>query len=142
MDKHMEFARRYLLLIVLLMVPIAGAQAAKLYKWTDEEGNVHYTQIPPTEGPSEVITPEQAPPAQPAAEDESEAEKSGEGVSASQAANMRIKQENCEAARKNLAIYQSATTILQADGTELTLSDEMREAKIQESQKQIEFYCD
>lgn len=141
MDKHMEFARRYLLLIVLLMVPIAGAQAAKLYKWTDEEGNVHYTQIPPTERPSEVITPEQAPPAQPAAE-EGDAEKPGEGVSAAQADNMRIKQENCEAARKNLAIYQSATTILQADGTELTLSDEMREAKIQETRKQIEFYCE
>jgi hypothetical protein len=62
-------------------------------------------------------------------------------MTATQATNMRIKQENCEAARRNLTIYQTSAQILQADGTELTLSDEMREAKLKETQQQIEFYC-
>jgi hypothetical protein len=141
MVKQMDFKRHYLLLLVLLLVPAVGVEAAKLYKWTDEQGNVHYTQIPPTERPAEVITTEPTQPVQPSDEEKANGSKQEDGVTATQAANIRIKQENCEASRRNLTIYQTSAQIRQADGTELTLSDEMREAKIRETRQQIEFYC-
>jgi hypothetical protein len=142
MDKYMEFVRHIALLVSLLLIaPLVSAQATKLYKWTDEQGTVHYSQIPPTERQAEVITPEAPPPAQPEAEAK-DTTKPPEGISESQAANMKIKQQNCEAAQKNLRIYQSSAKVLQPDGTEITLSDEMREAKIKETQQQIKFYCE
>lgn len=134
----MDFVRKSALLIVLLMVPMIGAQAAKLYKWTDEAGNTHYTQVPPTEHPTEVITSEPPPP-QPPAEDDTTLP---EGMSATDDANMKIKQKNCEAARKNLEVYKSSEKIIQDDGTEMVLSEEMRAAKLKETEQQIKLYCE
>ena len=137
----MDFVRNYVLLILFLMAPMAVSQASGLYKWTDEEGQVHYTQVPPTERPAVVITPEPPPPAQPAP-DSKDDETLPEGLSSTDDANIRIKQKNCEAAKKNLSIYQSSDNILQPDGTEMVLSDDMRAAKIKETQQQIKLYCE
>lgn len=140
MDTRMTIVRNYALLIMLMTAPLAASHAAGLYKWTDEQGTVHYTQIPPTERPAEVITPEPPPPAQP--KEQADEEKLPEGLSSADTANLRIRQQNCETARKNLAIYQSSEKVLQPDGTEMVLSNEMREAKIRETQAQIKLYCE
>lgn len=142
----MDFVRNYalplLLLMALLMAPLAASQASGLYKWTDEEGNVHYTQLPPTERPSQVIIPQPSPSAKSSANDKADDTKLPEGYASTDDAKVKLKQQNCEAARKNLGIYESSEKIRQADGAELILSEEMRAAKIKESQEQIKLYCE
>ena len=47
---NMKTLKRFTLpiLCTLLWLPAVGAQAGKLYKWVDENGQVHYTnQLPP-----------------------------------------------------------------------------------------------
>ncbi len=41
--------RKTSLLLILLLLSISCAQAGKVYKWTDENGNVHYGESPPPE---------------------------------------------------------------------------------------------
>ncbi len=142
----MNCVRNYALLLSLVLAPVAVTQAAGLYKWTDEEGNVHYSQIPPTERPSKVITAEHPYlPQSPAADkavNKANAQPAPEGMTNAEDAEAQLKRKNCEAARTNLATYQSFEKIVQPDGTDLILSAEMRESKIKETMKQITFYCE
>lgn len=43
-------------LVVGLAVPIAAA--ADIYRWTDDQGRVHFSQTPPVQRPSEQLTPQ------------------------------------------------------------------------------------
>lgn len=43
------------LLAVALMLP--GVVAAKVYRWVDAKGQVHYSQVPPASGRFETLTP-------------------------------------------------------------------------------------
>ena len=38
-----------ILLVLILSLSFAGALFAEMYKWTDEEGNVHYGDCPPAD---------------------------------------------------------------------------------------------
>ncbi len=139
----MTCVRGYALLLALLSAALTSAQAAGLYKWTDENGTVHYSQIPPTERPAEVLTPEPSNPPAPAAADTAANGNSPlpEGMIQGNDAPDQLTRKNCEAAQTNLATYQSFNKIIEPDGTELVLSNEMREAKIREAQEQIRLYC-
>ena len=41
--------------IVLLLAALPVVAAAQSYKWTDERGQVHYTQVPPKSGDYSII---------------------------------------------------------------------------------------
>ncbi len=128
-----------LLLIALMSVGVAHAA---MYKWVDEEGNVSYSQNPPPGKKAEVIAPPPPPPdapAQPAAEGAKDIDPEASPAEQQQqkaAAYAR----NCKAARENLKIYQLHSTILEGDTT-VTLSDEERKRRMDESRKQIDLYC-
>lgn len=54
----MNSLRRALVLGLLalpLLVPVA--EAARTYKWVDEDGVTHYTQYPPPDGEAQVVEP-------------------------------------------------------------------------------------
>lgn len=44
--------------LVALPLLVPAADAARTYKWVDEDGVTHYTQYPPTDKEAQVIEPE------------------------------------------------------------------------------------
>lgn len=135
----------------LLVVTIAGFAAsatAAMYKWTDKQGNVQYTETPPTEGDAKEIAP---PPriATPAAKkangkestEEGDGEKSAEGEAPLTPEQQEIFQRNCEAARGNLETYKTARRIKQSDGEVVVMDDEIRAKKMQQAEEQIKKFC-
>ena len=55
----------------LALCAAAPADAQRVYKWTDENGVVHFSPTPPPEGDSEQVRLRRAPPAPAPAEEES-----------------------------------------------------------------------
>ena len=137
----MNFVRTCALLSVLMMVPLAASQAAGLYKWTDEEGTVHYGQLPPTDrAATKLAPPKDIPPTSQNAQQQTDETAIPEEAKRNAEA-LKVKSQNCEIAKGNMQTYKDYTHIRQPDGSVLELSDEMREAKIQETQVMIDKYC-
>lgn len=139
MDKHMKFVRNCALLLLLLTAPLAASQAAGLYKWTDDEGNTHYSQLPPSGRTAQKLKPPKDAPAPEATQQKEEDAIPEEAKS--NADELKVKRQNCEIAKGNMQTYKDSQKIRQADGKIIELSDEMREAKIKEAQKMIDNYC-
>jgi hypothetical protein len=126
------------LISALILLPLTSAHANKLYKWTDESGQVHYSQTPPTTGkatememPKSVIRePVQAKP------DEAKREENDP------VARFReVRQQNCQIARQNLQIYRESEVVQQPDGKMLELDDDTRQANIAEAEAMIQEFC-
>lgn len=132
------------LLLFSGLAVFAPLHAASLYKWTDEEGNVHYSQTPPEKQQAEKMHVKDSPASaqQPPAAQEEDAEADGMPEGAGQdPAVVEAKQRNCEIARSNLEVYKSSEKIQQPDGSVITLSDEMREMKVKEAQAMVDANC-
>jgi hypothetical protein len=54
---------------------------------------------------------------------------------------VEARKRNCDIARANMEVYKNSERIKKPDGTIVTLSDEMREAKIKEAQAMIDANC-
>lgn len=141
-----------LLLGATLLAAAAGSLAATMYKWTDEEGNVQYTQTPPSKGSFQKMTPPPAPTSSPAADKAEapttapEAKEEGADATAQEEAERKkleaaAAKHNCEVARKNLEIYTAFRRVMNDKGEVVVLSDEERAAKIKEANDMIERYC-
>lgn len=147
MDMHTSLIRIMTTLAIIGLVTLGTVQAATLYKWTDEEGNVHYSQTRPEghEADRMEIRDEATPSAEtkttPSAEPSEQGEEAIPQGAGQDAERVRVRQQNCEVARKNMEIYKTYRRVRQADGTTVVLSDEMRAAKIDEAQKMIDELC-
>lgn len=129
-------------LMLSALIAYSGQMFAAMYKWTDEQGNVHYTQTPPPDrevqkilAPRPVDTPPEA--NQPAADKPA----AGATPRPPSEEDIRIKKQNCETARSNLDIYQNAPRIRNEDGSITGWTEKERAEKIKESQEQIKKYC-
>lgn len=129
------------LALIILLGACSAIQAATMYKWVDEEGNVHYDQSPPTDRESEKLESDTGAKT-PNAPDASEKTADQPPPAPTEDENTRIKKQNCEAARRNRDIYKRSEKIRQPDGTELTLSDEMRAEKLRQVEEDIKKYCE
>ena len=139
--------------IIVITGCLAGGTAiAGMYKWVDKEGNVHYSQVPPSDKDAEKIAPPPPVPTQPAkppvqeaaeameneqkaAEDEAEKRKADEERRA------ELYRKNCEIATENMAIYRTRNRIITPEGEKVRLSDEMRAEKIKAAQEAMDKYC-
>jgi hypothetical protein len=98
------------------MTLVASAGLAQTYKWTDENGQVHYTQVPPKTGKYENIGPA-APPASAPNQDAlnkslTDAQKAApeQQKAAALEEQRRVqRQENCRAAIERLAYLDAQT---------------------------------
>lgn len=136
------------LLLVATITGFAASATAAMYKWTDKQGNVQYTETPPPEGDAKEIAP---PPrvAAPAANkvtgkngaDEDDGNKGAGDEAPLTPAEQEIYQRNCEAARGNLEMYKSARRVQQADGEIVVMDDEIRQKKMQQAEEQIKKFC-
>lgn len=46
-----------LFVLIALAVGLGAAEAARTYKWVDDDGVTHYSQYPPPDGEAEIIDP-------------------------------------------------------------------------------------
>lgn len=134
---------RLAVLAALLLLCAAGAQA-KVYKWTDAQGRVHYSANPPPGAEAREVRIAPPPPsaAQPA---------QAEPVSGSTSDEPAVKttkrndasRKNCETARQNLAILENpAIRRFREDGKEpVYYTDEQRQARIEQARQMVDTFC-
>lgn len=139
---------------MILTVFWLGSAEARMYRWVDEDGVTVYSQSPPATGEAQEVkvhasTASPAPAATgdangPANSDAPSATDQDQGPSKDEIAESnRIKEENCQAARHNLNLYQNLGNKLvkTPDGLYQRLTEEERQEKIQESQRLMDEYC-
>jgi hypothetical protein len=148
------------LLIAVFWGVMATAQAQQfIYKWTDEYGQLKYSELPPPAGtPYETVrrpagaaggaeaaardlAREQEELAQTLAEEEARRQAQEEQVQ-QQAEEVRAR--NCEIARKNVEILQSDRPVIKTDeqGTRVAIDAEQRAAELQRALKDQEYFCE
>lgn len=122
----------------LFIVPVA---VAEMYRWTDDSGNVVYSESPPANREFTVIKAP-PPPASRSPEELAAEEAERESVLAQDPA---VRRERCDNARSNLALLKNAKAGEQfktADGQEISFSAEQLAASIRENEVAEKAYCD
>ena len=125
---------------------------AGTYKWTDEKGNVHYSQRPPPgteyekmkiDKPPQPGTTTPTPSSSPSSSGaSSSADDAGSKAVADEVAkNEAFLKKNCAAAKNNLNVYQVHSRIKGTDGKIRVITQKEREEKIQAAKDAIREYC-
>ncbi len=120
----MPIRPRYLPLLLL----VSFAVQAKMYRWTDENGQTVYSQMPPPDGKAVEIAPPPPPPppsapvSTPPPADKKTATgqpRADERKPSEVPEDSEIRARNCAAARHNLRVYEGLGSRLlkKADGT-------------------------
>lgn len=148
-----HFHKSFVFFALLLMATSSFADA---YKWVDTEGETNYTQQDPVNIPAELIEPPPPPALDPTiAQHEidiliekqdgtyDEKEKERQRV-ASKAAEEKQTEEYCRANRHNLQLFQDnpGDRVVAPDGTVTRLTEESRQQKITDIQKNIAEHCE
>ena len=142
-------ARLWWFLVVATLPLAAGAQA---YRWVDEKGQVHYSQVPPTGRESRSVGPPPPPSAAPnqeslnrslAAENEAAPKHQEETAGAAQAKAQR--EEQCRQAREQLAFMDAKTArrlgTTDAQGNVSRVTEEEFQGRRAELQKAADERC-
>ena len=137
--------------IAVLLLAVAAAAPAKLYKWVDEDGNVTYSERKPPDVEAEEvrlrgvqsISNEKARERLEALNEQAETLRKDREFKANYASENaereeRLKQ-NCETARHNKRILETASRIKADDGS--YLDDAAREARMQSTLQAIKDNC-
>lgn len=133
---------------------IFSLQAQEYYRWQDQHGQLHVSQVPPPAGVDYEIwslDPKQPPQSvkvqkQPA-KSASAAPVTAAQVSALQQqveqVNAKLKVQNCAQARENKKRLEAQAPVAfnNADGKTVPLSDEMRAEQLQLAMKHIAEFC-
>ncbi|HXH03076.1 MAG TPA: DUF4124 domain-containing protein [Candidatus Competibacteraceae bacterium] len=147
--------RKIRLLGLVLVAGIVPAMAGTLYKWTDPNGVVQYTETPPPGGtPYSTVGKPPKPAEDPARTMQQLRDKVEQATQQDQAAEQPAEQppqdrkelyaRNCELARKNLQVLEgdSDVVVTGKGGNKTVLDAAQRKAHIAQTQKEIQFYCD
>ncbi len=147
-------SRRMLAGITLLLMA-AGFVYAGVYKWTDSQGRVHYSDTPPPRQPAQPLRTDKTDEAAAAAERQSLANKLTESALKRQQAReaeekrraeaeaAQRRAENCQRARERLTLLQQNVPVMRLDaqGQRQTMSPAERATALQEAQRQIDENC-
>ncbi len=127
----------------LLAINHALAAPDKVYKWTDEKGQVHYSERPPLGTQTEVVKP-QIGRSDPVSYETVTAEKAKEDKKAGTDKNALKDPERCDAARKNLDTHKTYARIKFKgdDGQYRFLTPDEQQQKTNEASKAIEESCE
>jgi hypothetical protein len=142
--------RTIIFLGMALTAATAFAAQSQVYKWTDAQGVVHYSDAPPPIAQANVqqvrISGSDRPraiesDAAAAASDAKSADASPEKVAQATPANSHDK--DCATARSNLELLQSKfqVSVTSSDGKAVALDDKARQAQIADMNAQIATYC-
>ena len=149
------FSASALLKLILCTVWLAtSAVQAEFYKWVDDTGRIHYSEIPPPSDNFQVIIPRSSPTItkrpetneKPTSKSFGQKEQNVNDPAEKRRItedNEQIRKKNCAAATHNLKTLQSSGRIkLLDEGEYRILSPEEKAAKISQSKKHVEEYCD
>lgn len=154
----MKKVSQYLIGVSLASLLVITTHATT-YKYRDADGRTVYSQYPPTSGPYQVIdTPRSnqygsgnsAPAAasksnQPSLQDRASQyntkDKQDKDLAAETEKNMKLREKNCETARKNLQVYQVYRRFKDDKGNVVRMSDTERQKKIDEARDAIKQFC-
>ena len=150
---------RYQAIAFALMLVLVGASApavGEIYKWTDEEGNVHFGDKPVGEDPERVAiqskrtNPERvesrmqarASAAAKAAEEEAAATPAGPTEEEMQA-RLAERQEKCDSYRERLQRFVTSRRIYREDenGERVYMSEEEMQEAREKVENQVQDYC-
>jgi len=135
------------ILLILCAMPLA---AQKIYKWVDENGQVHYSSKKPPGQEAEKLNirtnePKPAPEAEQQAAEAGEEEEVDDETKAElaklDAQNLR---RSCDQAKKNLTALQNSYRVAQQDpdtGEMVRLSDNQRGAALKQAKDNIKEFC-
>jgi hypothetical protein len=149
--------RRLPVICALLVFATASpaADTQDIFKWTDDQGEVHYTQFPPPGRKAEKLR-EAPPPAQSpeiqqndlqkqvdTMEQQNEEQLQGAKDAKQWADIQKIRRSNCETAHKNLVNLQRGGNVryMGPNGEVIRLTEEERQKRLDETNKQIEENC-
>ncbi|VAW91346.1 hypothetical protein MNBD_GAMMA21-349 [hydrothermal vent metagenome] len=160
MDGHMkQILRLHLYLwLGLLGLALSPVTLAASYKWTDSQGNVHYSQHPPQGKSYEKIKTPRHRPAKSAAPKpaasssaNSSSDADGKEISATggeevlkkeRASNAEIRKKNCKQSKHNLNAFSTFRRIKEPDGTVRNITDKERAARKKQAEEGIREFCD
>ncbi len=138
---------------LLVMTPVESS-LARLYKWVDEYGNVTYSERKPPGTQAEEIKVRRAPVSPSQAEEQVESMKDkadtrqkdrnfARTAASENQKEVEIFKKNCEIARQNRRVLENSARIQGKDSTgdSYFLDSKEIEAKLEQSNKQIELYC-
>lgn len=143
-------------LVLLSVLACAVPAQAELYKWTDGEGRVHYSDQPPTVNAQTVkhVTAGQSEATAQATQslnardqDFQKRRKEAEDARAkakNEAAQARVKRENCARARNNLGTLHNTPRVYttNAAGQRIYMDDAARADALANSQKAVSDFCE
>ncbi|MEN8131726.1 MAG: DUF4124 domain-containing protein [Pseudomonadota bacterium] len=147
------YERPLFALILLTVLFLALPVYSEIHRWIDDEGQIHYTEMPPTKGKSDIFVPTPSPKLTHSPNDDSPQRPKDpdlksqdiETPNRQQQTTKETKQKrkkNCTAATENMNKLQSHGRIKMLDGGSYRiLSTEERETKINEARKLIEQNC-
>ena len=135
------------------MVVASAAHAAEIYRWTDDQGRVHYSQTPPAQGKASRVEPTPGTRGATLATEgmarfnEQRAEQRAADRQAARAEQAQAAEQAaaCAAAQRRLAALDARTArrlaIKQADGSMARASEEQFQALRDEAQQVIDQAC-
>jgi len=140
--------------LIAALLAAGNAGAVKLYKWVDEDGNVTYSQQRPPSAAAQTLDLKGYQSPDPVAREKLEkaleadkAKQKDREFAAGEAAakherDARIKK-NCEIARQNMRVLRNSSRIRNKnkEGKPYFLDAKQVEAKITETQRHIDDYC-
>ncbi|MGE8188513.1 DUF4124 domain-containing protein [Pseudomonas sp. NPDC086278] len=136
--------RTYILIATLLISPLC--MAGQIYKWVDAQGVTHFDAQPPQGQEATTVVTPSSPASNPAAAprgtaigDQQAIDNSVKKQVAEQQAQLKV---FCDQARTNLAQLQNNPRLREeVDGEMRRLTDEQRQERTTEAQKQIADNC-
>lgn len=135
--------RRLPLALVLLL--LAPTVAAQVYKWTDAQGTVHYSETPPPKGTTyKSVTPTgSAQPVAPATEQGSEAPpQADEADTAPVADTPENRAKLCSSLKANLDLLKGhSPVVMEQNGKTVALDDSQRGKQISQAEQQYQQFC-
>ena len=150
--KIQEYRMARFMLIAFFLV--AGSSwATTVYKWVDEDGQVHFGERPPQEQQFETLNlKDKQPKVKQGITEDVDSEHStamkkndqlDKSINRQKQLTADVKFENCRRAKKNLrTLYQNKTVSRTGDGKKsTTLSTESRLNEIKQTKKEVKDYC-
>jgi len=130
--------------LIILSATVTGTASADVYKWVDEQGQVHYSQQAPESAPAELI---KTPP--PPSVDPAQAQREVDALIAQQKAAEQEKQQAQQQAEQKaeqedaLTAYQNhpGGRFYDENGNLQRIKEEDRQQKIQELSNNIKQHC-
>jgi hypothetical protein len=150
---------KYLILLALILAITTASAKQKYYKWTDADGNVHYSETKPENKATQEVSVNTSQPKITPKANETEVEKDpidtegkteeqikAERINAeSQAQIQKLQNEaNCKIAKKNLETFMSTIRVSRKDpetGEVIRLDDNQRATMLATAKKTVKEYC-